>query len=293
MIRKTYKSYGANTGMGIILLILGLMISISCGTDKKNNDPVPNISGTWRITENVDERDCDEGFAIYEYDIEMTQNGNALTLVTPSGTFYGTIDGNKVSWSGSYDEDGGTVTIESLSLTVSSDGKSLSGESSWSWSDGFDPCSGTTDFTGTLTYSASSGGGGSEEGEDGGGSEEEAGGGGSAADPLSFFEEQVVGKWSRYHAYDDSTMYYIFNGDRSACYFEYTSTSSRRDEKTYVKWELNEASPVGTNVYKIVFTYSSGGTTDGNEFHYLTDEIWKGGYDNLVMTPSSTSRDCS
>ena len=46
-----------------------------------------------------------------------------------------------------------------------------------------------------------------------------SGGNGDASEPLSFFEEELVSKWSRYHAYDDSTDYFIFNSDRTGCKF--------------------------------------------------------------------------
>jgi hypothetical protein len=114
-----------------------------------------------------------------------------------------------------------------------------------------------------------------------------------APEPLSWMEEQVAQKWHRYHAYDDSDMYYIFRDDRTGCYFEITSSGSRRGNTCYVYWELDEENPVASNVFKVMVKLSSGGTLYSiGDYHYVDNEIWKGGYSNLDMFPSSTSRDC-
>ena len=120
------------------------------------------------------------------------------------------------------------------------------------------------------------------------------GNGGGGSEPLSFFEEELVSKWSRYHAYDDSYMYYIFHSDRTGCYFEITSSGSRVSQSHYVYWGLDEDNPVGNNVFLIQYKTSSMTDiyTSSNEYHYNEDEIWKGGYSNLIMYHSSTSRDC-
>lgn len=109
------------------------------------------------------------------------------------------------------------------------------------------------------------------------------------ASPLNFFEDDMVGKWSRYHDYDGSTKYYIFNDDRTACYWEQIG-SSRRDKKQFVHWELKDK---GNNEYAIMVKKSP---TDNlysiGLFKYVDNEIWKGGYSNLKMSRSNTSRDC-
>ena len=114
--------------------------------------------------------------------------------------------------------------------------------------------------------------------------------GGSRA--LTSMEEALLGKWSRYHRFDDSYDFYIFKGDRTACYWERSSSGSRRDQKSYPHWELNETAPLAPNVFKIVLRTSSGGTLDGDQFHYVEKEVWLGGYDNLRMFPATTSDDC-
>ena len=110
--------------------------------------PIADISGTWTVTEQgVSNCEGEETFSRGPYQVTVTQTGNNLTVVTPAGTFSGAINGDKVSWAGSYPEQGGTTTINSMTLTVAADGNSFSGSSTWSWSDGRESCSGTTQAT--------------------------------------------------------------------------------------------------------------------------------------------------
>ena len=107
--------------------------------------------------------------------------------------------------------------------------------------------------------------------------------------PLNFFEDDMVGKWSRYHSYDGSYMYYIFHSDRTACYWEEVS-SSRKDKANYAHWELVDE---GNNIFSIKVKGSSSGSLYSiGKFKYAPDVILKGGYSNLQMTRSSTSREC-
>lgn len=106
---------------------------------------------------------------------------------------------------------------------------------------------------------------------------------------LDYFENDMLGKWSRYHSYDGSTMYYIFNDDRTACYWEQVS-SSRRDKKTYVHWELVDQ---GNNNFSIMVKASESGSLYSiGVFKYAPNEILKGGYSNLKMSRSNTSKEC-
>jgi len=116
----------------------------------------------------------------------------------------------------------------------------------------------------------------------------------TAAKPLTFFEEQLVGKWSRYHAYDGSTDYYIFKANRTGCEWTEENGGGRTSENNFTSWSLNETTPVEPNVFRIIYLYV-GSTTpyeSSDEFHYVENELWRGGYDNLVNTPSTTSLDC-
>ena len=120
-----------------------------------------------------------------------------------------------------------------------------------------------------------------------------SGGNGVASEPLSFFEEELVSKWARYHAYDGSTDYFIFNSDRTGCKFTIESNYSRTSTSTYVYWGLDEDNPVGNNVFLIQYK-TAGGTvyTSGHEYHYNEDVVWYGGYSNLDMYHSTSSYDC-
>jgi len=142
---------------------LGLMASfpsiiLSCGGSGGGGGgggtPAPpmNVAGTWAVSDTVDNTKCPGGSITHDnYNVTVVQNGSNLTVTTPVGTFNGSINGNTLSWTGSFPEGGGTTTINSMTLTVSADGKSFSGSSAWTWTQGSTSCSGTSQSTGTLT----------------------------------------------------------------------------------------------------------------------------------------------
>lgn len=102
------------------------------------------MSGTWAVTDTVHAEDCGEGTYVESYHLTVEQDGNNLIVKDTSGNeFRGTISGNTLVWSGSYPEDGGTTT-SSINATIS--GNSITGTSRWSWADGVDSCSGTSEF---------------------------------------------------------------------------------------------------------------------------------------------------
>jgi hypothetical protein len=109
-----------------------------------------NVAGTWDVMEVNDESGCGGGSAETRYmTYSVSQNGCniAITNVTYGvGPFNGTVDGNSISWSGRFPEDGGTTTAN-INLTIS--GNSLNGLASWSWSGFGQVCSGTTQISGT------------------------------------------------------------------------------------------------------------------------------------------------
>jgi hypothetical protein len=116
--------------------------------------------------------------------------------------------------------------------------------------------------------------------------------GSTSKEPLTFFEEQIVSAWSRYHAYDGSTDYLVLNSDRSACFWEKTNSGSKTDYRSYKYWKLVEKSGA-SNVF---FVYWGGGNSNnsnsGFEYYYTKNEVWRGGYSNLVMTKSRTAVSC-
>ncbi len=107
--------------------------------------PTADLTGTWTVTESgLSNCPGNASFTNGPYQVTVTQTGNNLNVATPVGTFAGTIDGDRVKWTGSYPEDGGTTTITSMSLVVASDDNTFSGSSTWIWTDGRSNCSGNT-----------------------------------------------------------------------------------------------------------------------------------------------------
>ena len=111
-----------------------------------------DVAGYWSTTEVVDNRDCD-GNIYTEYNTyTVTQDGCNITVVpSTGGTFSGTVNGNQVSWTGSYPAGGGTETL-TVSLTFSGD--TFTGSASWTYTEGTYTCSGTTQITGTRFVTA-------------------------------------------------------------------------------------------------------------------------------------------
>ena len=119
------------------------------GDTVENNNLEDNILGNWNIEERVDASECGEGIYNDTYRLTVTgQTASSLTINSNGNSFTGTFNGEVLSWSGSYAEDGGTTT-SSLSATLSNDCDTFTGSSIWSWNDNTFSCSGTTTFTAT------------------------------------------------------------------------------------------------------------------------------------------------
>ena len=108
--------------------------------------PPENFSGQWFSRTEVNAVNCGIGEFIDAQAFVITQDDVNISVLTSLGdTFAGTVNGNIAEWTGSYDERGGTTTITDLSLVVSGD--SVSGNASWTWTDGVDSCNGMMTFT--------------------------------------------------------------------------------------------------------------------------------------------------
>ena len=106
---------------------------------------------------------------------------------------------------------------------------------------------------------------------------------------LSFFEEQLVGLWSRYHSYDGSTMYVYFDGDRTACKWEEANGSEHRtNSSSYSNWYIDESNPIGENRFRVIV--EGAGIT--YTYDYPSDNLWPSSYSNLSYHPSSESKSC-
>ena len=115
--------------------------------------PVPpvDVSGTWLSRTVNNALNCDVDEYIDAQALVITQDDSAITLLTSTGnTFSGTVNGDIVEWTGSFEERGGTTTFTSLSVTVS--GSSASGNADWTWTDGTDSCNGTMEITASRDW---------------------------------------------------------------------------------------------------------------------------------------------
>lgn len=147
--------------MQICTLLVALMLTGGCsggggGETTPTTQPssqLANAAGDWAITEYMSSNTCGNEVSSTipwdNYHVAVTQNDTVLTVSTNSGTYSGTITGNKFAWTGSYPNNGGTTTITTMTLAIAADGKSLSGAAKWSWSDGSSPCSGITNVKGS------------------------------------------------------------------------------------------------------------------------------------------------
>jgi len=112
--------------------------------------------------------------------------------------------------------------------------------------------------------------------------------GGGGGEPLTSFEQALVGGWSRYHSYDGSRQYFIFNDDRTACYWERSSSGGLVKNRHYGYWKLEGS---GTT-----FTLRRGSSSSDLPFHdtfdYASDKVYYGGYGRLSMARDNSLSGC-
>jgi hypothetical protein len=98
----------------------------------------------------------------------------------------------------------------------------------------------------------------------------------ASAEPLTFFEEALVGGWSRNHRYDGSTQYAIFDSDRTGCTWEESSIGSVTKDSSFAYWELSaEKNPNGT--YTIAWGDADDDLwSDLYVFDYASDTVYFG-----------------
>mgnify|MGYP001481666773 CR=1 FL=1 len=137
-----------------LVLVAMLVLLFGCGGGGGGSSDTPlDVAGVWKIVETSGANTCDEPVGVVDtYEITVAQDGTELTVTTPMGVFTGSIAGDVLKWTGSFDEDGGTTTITLMDLTVSEDGKSISGTADWTWGiDNVISCTGSMSVTGTKT----------------------------------------------------------------------------------------------------------------------------------------------
>jgi hypothetical protein len=132
----------------LALIFLFISLLAGCSNDSSDgNDRTScySVEGTWETVEHA--VGC--GNDVTENKTyTITQDECQLTVDIDGDTFYGSIDDDRITWQGSYSDEDGATTITSMSLTVSGD--TISGSSTWQWTDDVDECSGSTTITGEL-----------------------------------------------------------------------------------------------------------------------------------------------
>lgn len=147
----------------LVLIVFFLCMPILGCSDGSSSQPAPpspppptpvspvDVAGTWFSRTVNNAVNCDVGEFIDAQALVITQDDSAITLLTSTGnTFSGTVNGDIVEWTGSFEERGGTTTFTSLSVIVS--GSSASGNADWTWTDGTDSCNGTMVITASRDW---------------------------------------------------------------------------------------------------------------------------------------------
>jgi hypothetical protein len=114
-------------------------------TLRNSQEAALDLTGTWSVQQTITGNCPGEDYPFTEsYMAECVQNGNDLTLTSTSNgaSFVGTIAGNAITLTGAIPTGDG-VTSVNFSGTVSSDGNTVTGAATWTWTDGIRTCSGT------------------------------------------------------------------------------------------------------------------------------------------------------
>lgn len=126
---------------------------IDMSATKQVTPPPPaaplDVAGTWAVSDTVGKNTCGDPVSVENYDIIISQTGTDITVVTPAGTFNGTVTDNIMEWTGSHLDQGGTTTMTLMYLIVNDNATSFSGPVFWTWTDGVFPCAGVSDTTGS------------------------------------------------------------------------------------------------------------------------------------------------
>ena len=111
----------------------------------------------------------------------------------------------------------------------------------------------------------------------------------SSAEDLSTFERQFVGLWYYLRQWDGQKEYIRFKTDRTACAWKEPSGSgSRKDERAYAHWEIDESAPIGENRYKVSF----GDNGDYYTLELPSGVIWPTKYNGMKHSKSLDEKTC-
>lgn len=131
----------------LILTVSSLVLLAACGEDAPVG-PEGGVAGIWDVTAFEDATGCGEGTSTSTLSVRIEQTGNTLAVTIGGVDYTGTLNGSAATWSGAYPDDGGTTT-EEYTVTFADDNTTLTGGSSWTWTDGASSCSGTVQVTGS------------------------------------------------------------------------------------------------------------------------------------------------
>lgn len=139
------------------LLLSGAIALFGCSSDDAAPPapPIGDISGVWAIEDtSVSQTAGCSDFSTY--DLVVAQSGNAVTVTDAAlNVFTGTLNGNTLTWSGTYPEPPGTVS-NNVTITIGATCTTLTGTSTWSYTEPGFSCSGTGTATGTRTSGGTS-----------------------------------------------------------------------------------------------------------------------------------------
>ncbi|MFZ5571797.1 MAG: hypothetical protein ACOZF0_15460 [Thermodesulfobacteriota bacterium] len=139
--------------LGIVVLLFGVPAFFACSSDDAEvtgwtTDQQGGITGIWDSEETVSGNCAGEQYPFTIYDTyQVEQSGSSLTvrIQSKSAEVSGTINGNWITWKGSFPADGGTLSID-FSGTLVSENR-ISGTATWEWAGNGTSCNGTTQIT--------------------------------------------------------------------------------------------------------------------------------------------------
>ncbi len=130
-----------------------IVLVTACGGGGSGHDATAYLSGTWSIQESATGNCAGISYPqVRSYAALLSQVGGDLTgsPTNPGPSWQGTVSGNRVSWSVSRPDTGGTVDIQ-FSGTAAADGSAVDGTATWTWTGSGYVCNGTATVTGTRT----------------------------------------------------------------------------------------------------------------------------------------------
>lgn len=121
-----------------------------------------------------------------------------------------------------------------------------------------------------------------------------------APDPLTDFEEALVGTWQRWQVRNSGSSnewgyyeYLSFNEDRTACRWKYGQESSSDsddglfDSNDYPDWRITDEL-YGGNYFKVEVA----GAGLDYEFDFVRNRVYPAGYDTLIFGPATDAKSC-